>query len=126
GVNVLITSCAAHRDYEGKNLDEIAKTENKTAVDVYIQIVKDGGAGVVCKSMTDPDIKTFYQQPWVMVASDGGIGMRHPRGAGTFPRVLGRYVRERKWLALEEAVRKMSSFPADRLGLRDRGVIKPG
>jgi N-acyl-D-amino-acid deacylase len=61
-----------------------------------------------------------------MVASDGGIGMRHPRGAGTFPRVLGLYVRERKWLTLEEAIRKMSAFPASRLGLRDRGLIKPG
>ena len=126
GGAVLVTSNAAHRDYEGRTLDEIAKAQNKTAVDVYIQIVKDGGAGVVCKSMTEPDIKTFYQQPWVMVASDGGIGMRHPRGAGTFPRVLGLYARERKWLTLEEAICKMSAFPAQRLGLQDRGLIKPG
>jgi len=126
GANVLVTNCAAHRDYEGRTLDEIAKAQNQTAVDVYIRIVNDGGAGVVCKSMTEPDIKTFYQRPWVMVASDGGIGMRHPRGAGTFPRVLGLYVRERKWLTLEEAIRKMSAFPAWRLGLRDRGLIKPG
>lgn len=126
GGNVLVTSCAAHRDYEGRTLDEIAAANGGTAVEVYIQIVKDGGAGVVCRSMVEPDIKTFYQQPWIMVASDGGIGTRHPRGAGTFPRVLGRYVRERKWLALEEAIRKMSSFPAERLGLRDRGTVKPG
>ncbi|MDQ3013455.1 MAG: amidohydrolase family protein, partial [Acidobacteriota bacterium] len=126
GGNVLITSCAAHRDYQGKTLDEIAKAAGKVAVDIYIQIVKDGGAGVVCKSMVESDIKTFYQQPWVMVASDGGIGSRHPRGAGTFPRVLGRYVREQKWLSLEEAIRKMSSFPAQRLGLRDRGILKAG
>ncbi len=126
GANVLVTNCAAHRDYEGRTLDQIAKAQNGTAVDVYMRIVKDGGAGVVCKSMTEADIKTFYQQPWVMVASDGGIGMRHPRGAGTFPRALGLYVREWKWLALEEAVRKMSAFPAWRLGLRDRGLIKPG
>jgi N-acyl-D-amino-acid deacylase len=126
GANVLVTSCSAHRDYEGKTLDDIAKMNGKTAVDAYIQIVKDGGAGVVCKSMIEPDIKTFYQQRWVMVASDGGIGMRHPRGAGTFPRVLGRYVREQKWLSLEEAIRKMSSFPAWRLGLKDRGAIKVG
>jgi N-acyl-D-aspartate/D-glutamate deacylase len=123
---VLITNCAAHRDYEGKTLDEIAKAQGKSAVDVYIQIVKDGGAGVVCKSMTESDIKTFYQQRWVMVSSDGGIGMRHPRGAGAFPRVLGRYVRDQKWLTLEEAIRKMSAFPARRLGLRDRGLIKAG
>ena len=126
GGNVLITSCSAHRDYEGKTLDEIAKMGGRSAVDIYIQIVKDGGASVVCKSMIESDIKTFYQQKWVMVASDGGIGMRHPRGAGTFPRVLGRYVREQKWLSLEEAIRKMSSFPAWRLGLTDRGTIKLG
>jgi N-acyl-D-amino-acid deacylase len=126
GGNVAVTSCGAHREYEGKTLAEIASAQNKTPVDVYIQIVKDGGAGVVCKSMIDSDIKTFYQRPWVMVASDGGIGMRHPRGAGAFPRVLGRYVRERNWLSLEEAVRKMSAFPAWRLGLRDRGLVKVG
>jgi N-acyl-D-aspartate/D-glutamate deacylase len=61
-----------------------------------------------------------------MVASDGGIGMRHPRGAGTFPRVLGRFVRERKWLTLEEAVRKMTALPASRLQLTDRGTIRAG
>lgn len=126
GGNVLITSCAAHRDYQGKTLDEIAKAAGNSAVNTYIQIVKDGGAGVVCKSMIDADIKTFYQQPWVMIASDGGIGSRHPRGAGTFPRVLGRYVREQNWLSLEEAIRKMSSFPAERLQLSDRGLLKAG
>ncbi|MGE0883839.1 MAG: amidohydrolase family protein [Blastocatellales bacterium] len=126
GQNVLITNCSSHRDYEGKTLEQIAKAGAETAVDVYMQIVRDGGASVVCQSMTNADIKTFYQQPWVMVASDGGIGMRHPRGAGTFPRVLGLYVRERKWLTLEEAIRKMSSFPARRLGLKDRGLIKAG
>jgi N-acyl-D-amino-acid deacylase len=126
GANVLVTSCSSHPDYEGKTLDEIAKSQNKTDVDVYMRIVKDGGAGVVCKSMIEADIQTFYQQPWVMVSSDGGIGMRHPRGAGTFPRVLGRYVREQRWLTLEEAIRKMSAFPAQRMHLRDRGLLKPG
>jgi N-acyl-D-amino-acid deacylase len=126
GGNVTVTSCAKHPDYEGQTLEEIARASGRTAVDVYLEIVKDGGAGVVCKSMIEADIRTFYQQPWVMVASDGGIGMRHPRGAGAFPRVLGRYVREQRWLKLEEAIRKMSAFPAQRLGLRERGVIKPG
>ncbi|HQU85375.1 MAG TPA: D-aminoacylase [Pyrinomonadaceae bacterium] len=124
--NVLITSCAAHRDYQGKTLEEIAKMQNVSPVDVYIQIVKDGGAGVVCNSMNETDIKNFYQQSWVMVSSDGGIGGRHPRGTGTFPRVLGRFVRENKWLTLEEAIYKMSAFPAQRLGLKDRGTIKKG
>jgi N-acyl-D-amino-acid deacylase len=124
--NVLITNCRTHPDYEGKTLEEVARAKSLTPVEVYIQIVKDGGAGVVCRSMKESDIETFYRQPWVMVASDGGIGVRHPRGAGTFPRVLGRYVRERRWLTLEEAIRKMSALPAARLKLRDRGVIKVG
>jgi N-acyl-D-aspartate/D-glutamate deacylase len=76
--------------------------------------------------MKDEDIRTFYRQPWVMVSSDGGIGMRHPRGTGTFPRVLGRYVRDQKWLSLEEAVHKMTALPADRLGLQDRGRLRAG
>jgi N-acyl-D-amino-acid deacylase len=57
--------------------------------------------------MMDEDIRTFYQQSWVMVGSDGGIGMRHPRGAGTYPRVLGLFVHERHWPTLLEATRKM-------------------
>ncbi len=123
---VLVTSCSAHRNYEGKTLEEIAKSQGVSPVDVYIQIVKDGGAGVVCNSMNEADVKAFYTQPWVMVASDGGIGSRHPRGTGTFTKVLGRFVRENNWMNLEEAVRKMSSFPAKRLGLKDRGLIKKG
>ncbi len=123
---VLVTTCSAHRDYEGKNLEEIAKMKGVSPVDVYIQIVKDGGASVVCNSMNETDVKAFYQRPWVMVASDGGIGGRHPRGTGTFPRVLGRFVRENNWFSLEEAVRKMTSMPAKRLGLKDRGIIKKG
>lgn len=123
---VLITSCRAHKDYEGKTLEEIAKTNNTTPADVYIQIVKDGGAGVVCSSMNEADVKNFYQQKWVMVSSDGGIGSRHPRGTGTFTRVLGRFVRENNWFSLEEAVRKMTPFPASRLGLKDRGLIQKG
>lgn len=123
---VLVTSCSAHRDYEGKTLDQIAAAEKTTPVDIYIKIVKSGGASVVCNSMNEEDVKAFYMQPWVMVASDGGIGSRHPRGTGTFTRVLGRFVRENKWITLEEAVRKMTSMPATRLGLKDRGTIKKG
>ena len=124
--NVLIVACRAHADYEGRTLEEIARARKATPVDVYMQIVKDGGAGVVCRSMIERDIQTFYTQPWVMVASDGGIGGRHPRAAGTFPRVLGRFVREKRWFTLEEAVRKMTSLPAKRLGLTDRGLLREG
>jgi len=76
--------------------------------------------------MIESDIRAFYQQPWVMVASDGGIGASHPRGAGTFPRVLGLYVRQKHWLTLPEAIRKMTSLPAQRLDWKDRGTIRVG
>src|SRR5438046_7135913 len=61
-----------------------------------------------------------------MVAIDAGIGDGDPRGAGTFPRVLGRFVREKHWLTLPEAIRKMTSLPAQRLGWKDRGVLREG
>lgn len=123
--NILVTSCRSHPDFEGRTLADIAQKLGVSPVDAYIRLVRDGGAGVVCKSMIDDDIRTFYRQPWVMVSSDGGIGMRHPRGAGTFPRVLGRYVREQQWLTLPAAVHKMTQLPARRLGIRDRGLLKP-
>ena len=124
--NVTITNCSHHRDYEGKTLQQLADETKTTAVEMYQRIVKAGGASVVCRSMIDKDIEAFYRQSWVMVSSDGGIGGRHPRGAGTFPRVLGRFVREKKWIKLEDAVRKMTSAPAARLGLKDRGVFRVG
>lgn len=123
---VLITSHAANRSYEMRTMADIAASKNVSPIDLYIEIVKNGGAGVVCNSMSEDDVRAFYLQPWVMVSSDGGIGSRHPRGTGTFPRVLGRFVRENKWLGLEEAVRKMSAMPAARLGLRHRGLIRKG
>jgi N-acyl-D-amino-acid deacylase len=122
----LIVRHAAHPEYEFRTLDAVATARKTTPVELFIQIVKDGGAGVVCTSMVDDDMRAFYRQPWVMVASDGGIGARHPRGAGTFPRVLGRYVRDEQWLTLPEAIRKMTSAPAERLKLSNRGRIVEG
>jgi len=124
--NVMITSYEKDPGYEFKNMAEIAAARGITPVDLFIEIARNGGASVVAKSMMDDDIRAFYAWPWTMVSSDGGIGYRHPRGAGTFPRVLGRFVRERHWLTLEEAIRKMTSLPASRLGLLDRGAIAPG
>lgn len=124
--NITITSCRAHPDYEFKTMEEISKREGISAVDLYMKIVRDGGAGVVCHSMKEEDIEVFYKQPWVMVSSDGGIASRHPRGAGSYPRVLGRYVRERRWVSLPEAIRKMTSLPAKRFRLSDRGLIRKG
>jgi len=124
--NITITECKAHPDYVGKDMEEIARSQEITPVELYIRMVKEGGAGIIGHSMTEADVKAFYQRPWVMVASDGGIGITHPRGAGTFPRVLGRFVREKGWLTLPEAVRKMTSLPAKRMSLPERGRIEKG
>jgi hypothetical protein len=123
---VTLVHCAAHRDYEFKTLQQIADEQKTTPVAVYMQVVRDGGATVVGQSMKEEDIRVFYTQPWVMVGSDGGTGLRHPRGAGSYPRILGRYVCELRWLTLEEAIRKMTSLPAARLRVSDRGLIKAG
>jgi N-acyl-D-amino-acid deacylase len=128
---VTITEFKPHPEYESHTIAELAKQRGISPVQMYIQIIREGDAanteaGVIGKSMIESDIKAFYQRPWVMVASDGGIGSHHPRGAGTFPRVLGLYVREKHWLTLPEAVRKMTSLPAQRLGWKDRGVIREG
>jgi N-acyl-D-amino-acid deacylase len=131
GSHLTITEFSPNKSYVGKTLADLAKANNISEVDMYIRLIREGDAAhtealIIGQSMIDSDIKAFYQQPWVMVASDGGIGAEHPRGAGTFPRVLGVFVRERHWLTLPEAIRKMTSLPAQRLGWRDRGIIREG
>lgn len=125
GRNIQFTRLPRYPQYQGKRLSEAAAAEGVSEVDFFIRIAEDE-VGIIGHTMAEPDLKAFYQQPWVMVASDGGVNNNHPRGAGTFPRVLGRFVREQGWLSLVEAVRKMTSLPAARLGLADRGRIAPG
>ena len=129
--HVTITDFSPNRSYETHTIEELARQNSITPVEMYIRMIREGDAanieaGVIGQSMVEHDIKAFYQQPCVMVASDGGINSGHPRGAGTFPRVLGRFVREKHWLTLPEAVRKMTSLPAQRLGWKDRGTIRAG
>jgi N-acyl-D-amino-acid deacylase len=129
--HVTIVDFPPNTAYEGHTLEGLARERNISPVEMYVRIIREGDAanteaGVIGQSMVERDIKAFYLQPWVMVASDGGIGSRHPRGAGTFPKVLGEYVRIKKWLTLPEAIRKMTSLPAQRLGWKDRGVIREG
>lgn len=116
---------------EGKHLVEIGKIKGKEPVDVAIDLLLAGEAEVVSFNMVDEDLIRIMQSPIGMVASDGslvdfGKGVPHPRYYGTFPRVLGRYVREEGALTLEEAVRKMTSGPANRVGMLDRGLIREG
>jgi N-acyl-D-amino-acid deacylase len=129
--NVTIANFPANRRYEQQTIAQLAQSESIDPIEMFVRIIREGNAAnndalIIAKSMTEGDIELFYKQPWVMVASDGGIDSSHPRGAGTFPRVLGRLVRERHWLTLPDAVRKMTSLPAQRLGLRDRGSLRKG
>jgi N-acyl-D-amino-acid deacylase len=128
---VTITEFKPHPEYVGHNIADLAAERKISTTQMYIQIIQEGDAAdteasIIGKSMIDRDIQAFYQQPWVMVSSDGGIGAQHPRGAGTFPRVLGLYVREKHWITLPEALHKMTGLPAQRLGWKDRGSIREG
>ncbi|HET6931423.1 MAG TPA: D-aminoacylase [Candidatus Acidoferrum sp.] len=131
GSHITITEFSPNKSYAGHTIAELAKTNGLSEVEMYIRLIREGDAAhteaiIIGQSMIESDIKAFYQQPWVMVASDGGVNSQHPRGAGTFTRVLGLYVREKHWLTLPEAIRKMTSLPAQRLGWKDRGILRKG
>lgn len=100
-------------------------------VEMVIELQLRGSCGVILHSYDEADVERLLQSPYGMIGSDGrltpfGSGSPHPRAYGTYPRILGRYVRERGTITLEEAVRKMTSFPANRLGLKDRGILREG
>lgn len=131
--NITLVRYSPDPAWQGKTLPEIAKLAGKPVVDVVLEIVqktRDPNAkaseSIVCRAMTEEDLKAFLRDPFVMFCSDGSHGGSHPRGAGSFPRIFGRYVRELGVLKLEEAVRKASALPAQRFGFRDRGLLKPG
>src|SRR5881398_3043418 len=122
---------------QGNTLAEIAKTWNKEPMDALFDLlIEDHGlTSVAVFGMSEPDVSLALQQPWVSVdndssgtSPDGILGQEHPhqRAYGTFPRILHKYVREEKKLTLEEAVRKFSALPAQRMRLTDRGVLKAG
>ena len=119
---------------QGKRLSEIAKSSNKDPIDALCDLlIEDPGIGVAVFGMSQPDVTLAVQQPWVSVDNDSegtspegilGEAHPHPRAYGTFPRILGKYVREDKALSLEDAIRKFSALPAQRMRLTDRGVLK--
>jgi N-acyl-D-amino-acid deacylase len=122
---------------QGKRLAEIAKMQNKDPMDALFDLLIEDNAstGVAVFGMSEPDIVLALQQPWVAFDNDssgtsteGILGQEHPhpRAYGTFPRVLRKYVREEKKITLEDAIRKFSALPAQRMRLTDRGVLKAG
>jgi len=122
--------------YNGKSIEQInllrkqkhtAKAEAETIIDIMI----NGGAGAVFHGMSEDDVKRIMQYPFNMFASDASIrvfneGMPHPRGYGTNARVLSKYVREEKVISLEEAIRRMTSLPAQKFQLHGRGLLREG
>lgn len=134
--NVQFANCSFDSTLAGKTLADVVKqrqlgTSLEDAAEATLWIVEQGGCQGVFHAMSEDDVVRIMTHPATMIASDGevptfGRANPHPRSYGTFARVLGVYVREKKALALEEAIRKMTAFPAARLRLTDRGILRPG
>jgi len=122
--------------YNGKSIEQInlmkgRKHKVKQEAETIIDIMMNGGASAVFHGMSEEDIKRIMQYPFNMFASDAtirtfGFGSPHPRGYGTNARVLAKYVREEKLISLEEAIRRMTSLPAQKFQLKDRGLLREG
>lgn len=134
--NVQISSSSADPSLAGKTLADITRARAldptvENAADVAMNLIVEGEVGAIYHTMSEDDVVRILRHPTTMVASDGevtifGKDAPHPRSYGTFPRVLGRYVREKNVLLLEDAVRKMTSMPAQRVRIHDRGILRPG
>ncbi len=127
---IQIAAYSPRRDWVGKSIDEIATLENRSGVDIVLEIEANGGAKVVNFGMSEDDVKQAMTLPWLATASDGSskipsADQPHPRSFGTFTRKLGRYALADKVIDLPFAVRSCSGLPADIIGLKDRGYIKP-
>ncbi len=125
---------AGLKKFEGMTIAEIAKIREQDAVSTCFDMIYEEGGFIhgVHHTMNEDDVKSVMRVPWVSIGSDGSAlnqkypGKPHPRSFGTNPRVLGKYTREEHVLELEDAVRKMTSMPAQVLGLKDRGLLREG
>jgi N-acyl-D-amino-acid deacylase len=129
--SVLLSDYSPDPTWAGKTLEQLSKQTGKDAVTLAQEILAKtaNGAGrqsVVVTAMREDDLRRFVSAPDVMFCTDGGLKPSHPRGAGAFPRVFARYVREQRALSLEAAVHKATALPARRMGFADRGIIAPG
>jgi len=128
--NIVFASCGFDKSLAGKSLADISKSVDDAA-DVAIDLLKKGSCSMIYHSINEDDVVRIMRYPYTMIASDGGIpvfgsDVPHPRNYGTFARVLGRYVREQKVLTLEDAIRRMSSLPAARFKIFNRGLLHEG
>jgi len=120
-------------DIDNKTIAQIAEEWEVTPAEAAIRVAQRDidGLAVHYFTMREENLRKFLSQPWTMVASDGALrpfeqGVCHPRSYGTFPRVLGKYAREEALFSIEEAVKKMTSMPAAKIGLKDRGLVAEG
>lgn len=135
GILILGLSKPENQKYVGKRLSEIAADMGKDWIEAAIELVlsEQQGIGTVYFMMTEENLELQMQQPWIKFGTDAGgedpenpEGLVHPRSYGTYPRILGKYVREERVMTLEEAVQKMSSAVANRLFIRERGLLREG
>ena len=134
--SIVVANYPPNTEYNGMNLGEITASKGfdptpENAADVLMDMVYAGGGSGIYHCLNEEDVKRYMAHPQVMHASDGstiefGKAQPHPRSYGTYPRILGRYVRELGVLSLPESIRKMTQLPASVLGLKDRGEIKKG
>lgn len=130
-VRIQIAGYSPRRDWIGRSLEEIAAVDNRPIVDVVLEIEERGGARIVNFGMHEDDVRLAMKLPWVATASDGSAKIPdgdqpHPRNFGTFPRKLGRYVREEKVISLEQAIRSCTGLAADVLHMPERGYLREG
>jgi N-acyl-D-aspartate/D-glutamate deacylase len=131
GKQIRIARYAPKPAWQGKNLQEIAEGEKRTAAEIAEEIERHGGAQIVNFGMSEEDVRLIMKQPWVATASDGGSQVPndtvpHPRNYGTFPRKIGRYAIADKLISVEHAIRSANGLPADILHLPERGYLKAG
>jgi dihydroorotase/N-acyl-D-amino-acid deacylase len=137
GVMVASVLNPALRKYEGMTLTEIGRQMGKDPRDALMDLVvaDRGETACIIAIMSEEDVRVALKDPLVSIDTDSGAkaedgplseSRSHPRAWGTFARILGKYVREEKLLSLEEAIRKMTSRPATRVGLQDRGILRVG
>lgn len=130
--NIIVSAAPHHPEFIGKTITDIAETHSKDPFDVYFDLVVEEqmAAGIVIFMMDDADIERILKDPGTMIGSDGnpsfGNDKPHPRMTGTFPRILGRYARDKGVITLEDAVRKMTSLPAQTFRLHGKGIVRPG
>jgi len=132
----VVARCDADSSLNGKSIGQINMDKGHPPtipeeIGTILDIVKIGGAGMVFHGMNEADVENILKYPLTMIASDSGIrlfgsGVPHPRGYGSNARVLGLYVREKKLIRLEDAIRKMTSLPAQKFQITSRGIIQPG